>query len=212
MAYSKIDICNLALASLGADSIRTFDENNKRSRMASNFYDATRDYLLAKFDWPFARSIKLLTELDPDSINYYIPPNHRVYQLPSDCITPRDLHPPGSRQKWYEVELKLFTPVTGDIILYYTSRQVDSLTFSHTFITLLQLAIAIRMAPAITQDKALTKALFEQYMTEQRDCWESDANIGEDYRMYDEEPNNDTFVYPDGYVNAEDESRFLRIE
>ena len=55
---SKIGICNLALAHLGADSIRSFEETNKRARMADVFFDQVRDYLLSKFDWPFFRMRK----------------------------------------------------------------------------------------------------------------------------------------------------------
>lgn len=208
MPYSKIDICNLALASLGADAIRSFDEKNKRARMSSNFFNATRDYLLTRFDWSFARRFTLLKEvvLLP---NEHVPVGTRVYELPLDCRTPRDLHPPGSRDAWMISQNKLYTNKTGDIYLYYTAQEVDTALYTDTFSNLMALGIAVRMSPAITQDKALTKLIYEQYQQEQRDCWETDANIGEDYRAHDEDPNNDTFVHPDGYIDTEAASRFL---
>lgn len=204
---SKISICNLALASLGAAPIRSFDEDNKRARMCDVFFDSTRDYLLSKFDWPFARKLIELTPL-ADTI---APEGMYAYGMPSDCKTPRDLEPPGSRQPW-EVMGRVFycniPPEASEIVvLRYTVVVADETLFSDTFSNLLSLAIAVRMAPAITQDKSLTTALYEQFKQEQRDVWESDANIGENYRAYDEDPNNDTFVYPDGFTPPENYRR-----
>lgn len=199
MAYSKVEIANLALATLGADAIRTFDEKNKRARMCDNFFESTRDYLLAKFDWPFARRFKKLNEVElPEG--KILPAGMKVYQLPEDCRTPRDVHPPGSKDPWRIAEDKLYTNTGREVYLYYTGQEINEALFSDTFANLLALGMAVRMAPAITQDKNLSKILYEQYQLEQRESWESDANIGEDYRAYDEDPNNDTFVYPNGYA------------
>lgn len=210
MATSKIGICNLALAHLGADAIRSFDENNKRARMCDIFYEAAREYLLARFDWPFARKTRLLKQvlLDDDEML----PNQYPYQLPSDCVTPRDLMLRGSKEYWYVAGKILWChyDTDVDVRLYYTAQVTDVLQFSATFKTLLALLIAIRIGPSITQDKALVAALYEQYKVETLDAWESDANIGEDYRKYDEDPNNDSFVSPGGYVSTDDDGN-LRL-
>lgn len=197
MSNSKISICNLALAALGEDAIRSFDEANKRARMCSVFYDQARDYLLSKFDWPFARMLASLQPvvLDEDEV----PDGEYAYQLPADCLTPRDLYPKGSRGYWRIAGNALFCSLTedDDVRLYYTKRVTDTILFSDTFVALLYLLIAVRISPAITQDKGVTRAMKEQYEIEVREAWESDANIGNDYRSYDEDPENDTFVNPD---------------
>ncbi len=197
MPNSKISICNLALASLGEDSIRSFDEDNKRARMCDGFYEQAKDYLLSKFDWPFARKLKELKEVVlPDE---EIPDGEYAYQLPADCKTPRDLYPAGSRDYWRIAGRVMFCRKSpeDDIRLYYTQAVTDVTQFSDSFATLLYLLIAVRMSPAITQDKSLTQALSQQYQVEMREAWESDANIGNDYKPYDGDANNDTFVNPD---------------
>jgi len=200
MAYSKIDICNSALAMLGADLLRSFDENNKRARMCFVFFDMTRDYLLSKFDWPFARAFRKLQLLDVTSMT--VPEGWYPFKLPSDCRNPRELHPPGSKDPWRIMGSVLYCKRTGiggdDAYLYYTIQNVDPSSYSDTFASLLSLGLAVRLCPSITQDKALTKALRDQFREEQRDAWESDANIGNEYREFDEDPNNDAFVNPDG--------------
>lgn len=213
MPNSKISICNLALAALGEDSIRSFDEDNKRSRMCDVFFESTKEYLLSKFDWPFACKLKKLQPviLPEDEVPY----GEYGYQIPSDCKTPRDIHPRGGRDYWVVRGQVLFCKIppetdssgvraNRDVQLYYTYNNVDASQFTDTFATLLYIAMAVRMAPSLTQDKDLTRALAAQYQVEMREAWESDANIGNDYRAHDEDPNNDTFVHPDIATYPED--------
>lgn len=196
MAESKIHICNTALARLGAASIRSFSENNKRARMCDTFFDSVVNYQLSRFDWPFAKhflKLRPLAEQDyPDGLV--------AYNLPSDCKRVTDLHPRGSGDYW-EIYGKTLvckkTPEEG-VWIYYTRRVTDTATFSDTFANFISISLAVRMAPAITQDKELTKALYQQYVQEQKEVWEADANEGNDYRAHDEDPNNDSFVYPGG--------------
>lgn len=214
MANSKISICNLALASLGADAIRDFDENNKRARMCDVFYDHVRDWLLTKFDWPFARKLEYLQSVDIDSlpVGTFVPEGTYVYAIPNACKTVRDLYPPGSRNPWEVLGKHLYckVPPTEDTIqIFYTAQITDVSLFSETFASLLASGIAVRIGPAITQDKALVGRIVQQFEQEQRDAWESDANEGNSYRAYDEDPQNDTFVNPDGY-EVDDDDFFRR--
>ena len=208
MSLSKVEICNVALAMLGADAIRSFDENNKRARMADVFFDFTRDYLLAKFDWPFARKYAKLQPLSTENLT--VPSGQYPYQLPADCHTARDLAPPGTNATWHVMGEALYCPTApgeGEVNLYYTSKAIDVSKYPHTFANLLALGLAVKMSAPITQDKALTAALIDQFGIEQVNAWESEANIGEDYRSHDEDPNNDPFVYPDGVSPIDDSWR-----
>ena len=201
MANSKVSICNITLALLGADAIRSFDENNKRARMSDVFYESSRDYLLSKFDWPFAKKFVQLQEVVPSG--YSAPEGLCIYQLPGDCKTPRDIHPKGSRQDWEVFGDKIYTTLTEGVWLYYTAKgeNLSVNLFTEAFVQLLSLHMAVKMVMPITQDKALATEIKKQYADEQREAWESDANIGESYREYDEDPDNDSFVNPE--VNSD---------
>jgi len=194
MADSKIHICNTALAATGSNAIRSFDEDNKRARMADVFFESIKRYLLSRFDWPFARKFAKLQPL----ADVVTPAGIYAYALPSECMTPRDMHPPGSRDYWDVQGRVLLCKIPPEdeteVFLYYTADVTDSTLFSYTFANLLSIALAVRMSPALTQDDALTAILQQQYEIEMREVWESDANIGNDYRTYDETPDNDTFV------------------
>lgn len=210
MAKSKVGICNISLAMLGAEEIRTFDEDNKRARMCDVFYDVVREYLLSRFDWPFARVFAKLKMLDQDA--YPAPDGCVSFQLPTNCLTPRDIHPVGGKTKWEIAGDKLYVSyeLAGDgtdedtVGLYYTSNEDNPGLFSSTFAMLLSTTLAVKICPAITQDDKLTTVLMGQAENETKNAWESDANIGNDYRAFNEDPNNDTFVYPDGHLVDED--------
>ena len=202
MAHSKIQICNIALASLGAGPIRAFDEDNKRARMCDVFFDICRDLLLSKFDWPFARKYVQLQQVDAGALLLEVPDSEYVYQLPADCRTPRDLQKRGNDVPWRVMGDKVYCMLEEDVYLFYTSQETNFALFTDTFANLLAMLMAVRMGPALTQDKDLVKSLTAQYGLAQAEAWESDANIGDNYREYDEDPNNDTFVNPDGAVET----------
>ncbi len=200
MAHSKVGICNVSLASLGAASIRDFDEDNKRSRQSSIFYDIVRDYLLTKFDWPFARVYK---ELNAVVIAVSaLPYKTKAFALPNDCRAPRVIqnldapHTAFSRNTWEIMGDKLYTAIDHPG-LYYTAQEINVNLFSDTFANLLALGISVRLAPSISQDAKLTAVLAEQFAKEQPEAWAADANIGNSYQVQDGDPMQDTFVNPD---------------
>lgn len=192
MAYSKIKICNMALAAVGADQIRSFSENNKRARQCEVFFDLVRDYILFKFDWGFARRFVKLQQL----ADVETPPGIYAYGIPADCKIVRDLYPRGSKE-WWEVTGDTFLcRFTDNVYIYYTGRCDEPVKFSDAFAYLIALLLAVKIAPSLTKNASTTKALYEQYLREEADAMEADASQSNDYRPVDEDPNFDSFVFP----------------
>ena len=184
----------MALAIIGQDSIRDFAEGNKRARMCDVFYDATRTYLLGQFNWPFARRTARLSMLaeSPD----WVPEGIYPYALPVDCVNVVDLLPEGSRQTW-EIRGNILYCAYGadfEVVILYSREVEDATKFSAPFSSLLAVALAVRLAPPLTQDKTLTRAIFEQFEIEKKEAWATDANVGNRLVQNDNDPNTDTFV------------------
>lgn len=209
MAQTKIGICNIALAMLGEDAIRDFNEKNKRARMCDVFFAVVRDELLAQFDWSFARKLAKLQPIDMDEAGLKSPDGMYAYQLPNDCLSPRDLHPMGSKQQWIVMERYFYcfrdpdtiTDSDDGVFLYYTAAALDPSKFTPSFAMLLATGLAARMSPSISQDSDLTQRLEEKYRLTQLDAWEVDANASNIYREFDDDPKNDSFVNPDTFVS-----------
>jgi len=164
--------------------------------MCDVFFDTCRDLLLSKFDWPFARRYKKLQLLD--ATNMVVPEGEYVYQLPEDCRTPWVIQKRGNDTPWCVMGSQLYCKLGNDVYLYYTAQETNPSVFTDTFVNLLSLLLAVKMGPALTQDKDLIKLITGQYGMAQAESWESDANVGDSYREHDEDPNNDTFVNPPG--------------
>lgn len=195
MARSKIEICNIALGLLGASAIRDFNEDNKRARMCELFFDFTRDELLAKFDWTFARKVAKLRNV---IAKMPVPTGWQVCQLPADCLVPRNIEPPGTQYKWDIFGDTIVTDKVGTVYLRYTAVEINVLLYSATFCNMLATGVALKLCMPIAQDKKLFEHLTGIYMRMEAELFESDANIGTNYREYDNDPNNDTFVTSGG--------------
>jgi hypothetical protein len=201
MSYSSVDICNLALAVIGSEPIRSLDDTNKRARMCYNFYPYMRDYLLYKYNWPFAQGYVLINEITTEDT---IPEGEIQLQLPSDCMKPYGLHPPGNARPWRVSGNTIITPDTGEAFyLYYTKLEVKTGVFTMAFVNALYQGIAMLLAHPITGDKdqvASTKLAFSSAIM---DGGFMDTNIGSGYKNPDDIPDNDSFVNPPG-LSGED--------
>lgn len=191
--YSETEIVNLALSMLGADSIRSFDEKNKRARLSKNLFNFSRDHILSQIEWTFANGYKELLEvvLDTD-----VPTGLKPYQLPEDCIVPNDIDPKGSETYW-EVKGSILYTAKSPVKLYYTKKIVNSEFFSITFVNVLASYLAYRLAPAISQNPKLTAQMRDSYMLAIQESYGVETAKESTYKQPDAQYNNDTFNYPD---------------
>lgn len=190
MNYSEIDICNLSLSMLGADSIRAFDENNKRARLCKNLYRFSRDHILSQHTWPFAKGYEELKEVLLENTN--IPLSDHTYQLPNDCLAAEDIEPKGSDTKWTVKNRVLYTPIKP-VYLYYTKQITDPTLFALPFINILSAYLAYRLAPAISKNPKMVPIMRENYGLAVQESMGVEANKENDYKGYDEQYENDTF-------------------
>lgn len=197
MAISEIDICNLALSKVGSDTIRSFTENNKRSRLCNIFYDNEKRYVLSQHDWSFARKIAQLDKIKTDST---FPEGYSAFQIPHDCETPRQVGKDSSRSNWEVVGNTIVVPDNCEtsIILRYTQSNPEPYLFTQSFVDLVALRIAAMLSQPLAQDKGLMSSMMQAYASSKYDAWESDANIGNIYRDHQENPDDDKFSFPDG--------------
>jgi hypothetical protein len=190
---SEISICNLSLAFLGEDSIRAFDEDNKRARLLQATYERARDYLLVQMDWSFARKYATLNQLGEDTVT--VPDGYYAWQIPSDSVRPIDVDPLGSRETWGvqgNMVLTTFSPVN----LYYTAQIDNTALFPHNFVTALASLIAWWVAHPITKDVKQKGEMNRQYLIHLAEAMTIEANTGNRYPEPDDDPNSDTFVDP----------------
>lgn len=200
---SEVGICNLALIQVGELSIRSLEESTDRAGLCKTLYPIVRDMVLSSYNWSFARKTELLQRLDVDSVE------GPTYQIPSDCLTPICLWPRGQLPAQYKVMGdKIIIPtyrITGaetflatDRYLQYVRRETNTALFSSSFVDLLSLSLAARLAVPLANDIKWAATIQNELRIARQEAEAEDANRDDEYRNANEDPENDTFVNPPG--------------
>lgn len=203
---SEIQICNMALDELGVDPIQSFTDATKQARVCKRHYEQTRDSLLAKYDWGFARKsadLALLTD-EYDGWLY-------AYQQPADCLVARKILDPSTATEYmtkfypevlqsykgikipFEVRAKadgsskVILTNQEDAVLIYTARITDVNAFDINFIEALYLKLASKFAYPLRKDANKAKQLLQEHIMTIGEAGVIDANaeqVSEDDNGY----------------------------
>lgn len=192
---SEVEICNIALTRLGADSIRSFDEDNKRARLSQIMYKHIRDLFLEDYEWTFNTKYKQLALLSGEEH----PQFSFIYSVPSDCFYARQLLDSNgtisSKVKWEVYSKKIATNVENAWLRYSLMITATGF-FPMYFVEAVAAQVAAELAPAIVQDKNRYNALLKIAEARLYQARDKDAELGIEYLFRDNDPENDTFVNP----------------
>lgn len=156
MAYTEVQICNLALSNLGISTlIADLDEDSNEARVCNIWYETTRDAVLRDFPWSFAKRRVTLAEDAGDPATDW----DYVYIYPSDCLMLRMLvlagirHPRNDQRIEYEVaydgtQRVIYTDLYQAEAIY-TAQVTDPGIFDALFVIALSWALAASVAPSI---------------------------------------------------------------
>ena len=157
------DIVNQALGLLGESAISGYDENLPVARAARAHYETTRDSLLRRHRWNFARKRAELSQLSEAPAFGFA---HK-YALPADCLRVLQLNGLSALEceADFEIEgLELLTDADTAKIVYVARiadpSKWDSL-FVEAFVYKLGAALAIQVADSL-QKQQILESRFEQ--------------------------------------------------
>lgn len=171
MATSAVAICNLALARIGnGQAISALTEASAQAVLLNSIYEATRDYVLRDFPWPFAkRTVVLgLVAEDPSTDWLY------SYRVPADCIRVRRILSSSGRSTTTGVPFEIAGDDQGGLILTdqatpyidYTARVTSESLFSSDFVSVFAWRLAFDAAVALSVAPAFTDRAAQQYQRE----------------------------------------------
>lgn len=158
---NAIDICSNALLDLGAQSINSFDDDSPRAVLCKQFYAQERDKILRIHPWNCAvKRVILSPDATPPVFDY-----SHLFPLPADWL--RTLSVGEYRREIdYRVESDCILANTNVLPLRYIWRNEDVSTWDASLINIVTLAMAARMAYAITQSASMKDALYQQLAME----------------------------------------------
>lgn len=192
------DICNRALAVLGKNRIVSIDEASEPARQCKLFYTSTKQSLLRKYDWGFAKKVvalAMLTQKHPRWEYSYIYPEKciRAISIFAKDRPPVDME---SRKEKYEIYMANDNQCAiacniGDAYMEYIYDVDDANVFPVDFAEALVHLLASNMALQLNGNYDMKVQEYQLAMAYVRDA------VGISAMERQREPE-----FPNKYVNA----------
>ncbi len=152
---SEVEICNLALLSIGAEAIESLTDTTDRAVLCRHFYPSCRDELLTVMQPQAAikRSLLAGTTTPISGWDY-------AFTLPTDCLQPLDID--DETVSW-AVEGNTIVTNSTPIYLRYVSRLEDVTKYPSTFARTLLAYLSARLTYPITKSATLMEENYRLY-------------------------------------------------
>ena len=154
---TDVQICNLALTAVGANTLLSLGDNTNEGRLCTIFYPLYRDYLLRLHPWNFLQTRASLAQLSTVPAFGF----DFAFQLPSDClrVTETDM---TVHDEW-RVEGKTIVCNVSTVNIVYNKAVTDPTLFDPLFEVALAFLIAWKLSKVLTGKQNFTKQLEEEY-------------------------------------------------
>lgn len=169
---SELDICNLALLTVGHHTISSLDKNGDNDTLQAEtcraFYDQARMSLLSRYNWTFALSRWKYDDRDQYYDDSGVSEYKYVYPLPRDFLKlvfvrdnmHHDLIPITGMKPPYSLESGYLFTDTHPCRIVYVSNAEDISKFSPAFVDSLILELAIRFTKILNDSTT-----YKQHLT-----------------------------------------------
>ena len=142
MPRSPTDICNRALAMIGANRITSIGESSTAGTLCGLLYPELRDTLLADHSWNFAIKRKSLAAAEAAPAWGY----SSAFPLPSDCLRVLKPNAADPTQDWKVEGGSIVTNLGAPLEILYISSITDPVAFSAAFTDALVHRLAAELA------------------------------------------------------------------
>jgi len=173
----SVEICNLALVPLGADTIMDLNEDSENARKLKAIYSLVLKDVLRAHPWNFALKRIELAQLVEGPLYGY----SHYYQLPPDYLRVVEIN--GQEEIDYVIEGKTILCSEETVELRYIAYMEDSTLYDSNFVSLLASRLEAELAFAITQSKTLADSKWTIYKMKLARAHSSDAQEGKPQRV-----------------------------
>lgn len=154
MTATAVSICSNALLILGAQTINALDEDNDRARLCSNLYSTVRDNMLRAHPWNCAiKRIQLAPDAERPAFGYSY-----KFTLPGDWLRTIEVEDNCD----FTIEGRSILSDAESINLRYVYRNAIESTWDAALVEVMTLAMAARMAYAITQSTSMEQSRMQE--------------------------------------------------
>lgn len=163
MALSKTQICNQALARIGAQSIMDIGDDAKGARACLNAYEATVREVASLGDWRCLKKRVAFSKLVATPAFEWA----YQYQLPVDFISLVELNGVeyhGQPSDDWEVEGQVLLTDADEAKATYIAYVEDSTVWDALFTDAVVVLLASKIAVPMRQDEGMAQALKEEFL------------------------------------------------
>ncbi len=144
---TDLSICNTAIELVGGNSINSFEDETRESRLCNQLYVVTRDSLLQQRRWSFSLEQVQLARLAATPAKEW---NYQ-YQLPTDILGVSKNY--DVYNQWRVIGDKLYANVEEVTILY--QKRVDEIVMPPSVVRALELEMAKLLSASLAQDMSM---------------------------------------------------------
>lgn len=159
---TKIAICNLSLRMLKLKTIKLLDEDNASARELTAIYDQTLKELLSEHPWNFSIKRVALVLLEETPTYGFA----HVYSLPEDYMRILETE----KNTKYQVENNKLLSDQATLNIMYIAFETDPEIYTHNFIAVFALKLAIEMCYPLTGNTTLLKDLKKEYFGDSKNA------------------------------------------
>lgn len=166
----KLEICNMALAHIGATPIMSLTEESEEARRVVQFYEHDRRVVLRRYPWPWAMRRAELTRLEttPEDFAY-------AYRYPANCVCLRKLYSVDENDHYLPfpdfVTYQMTSDATGKILntneprvaAEYTLDLEDNSIMDEMFADALTWKLAASVAFKLTGNAQIVQMSISEY-------------------------------------------------
>jgi hypothetical protein len=159
VAATDVEICNSALAKIGAARIVALSDNTEQARLCNQQYSLLRDEVLRSHPWNFAIKRAALTA-DVTTPTFRWTSN---FILPADYLRVLEIENEDLLQKWAIEGDFLVADQTDPINIVYIAQITDVTKFDTNFSEVLAWRIAADLAYPLSQSRTLADDVFGRF-------------------------------------------------
>ncbi|WP_435310644.1 hypothetical protein [Primorskyibacter sedentarius] len=171
---TDVDICNMALLSLGESKISALSDQTTRATVCSLFYAPVRDAVLESFPWNFATFRAALT-LDASAPLYDFANQYDLSLLTPTCLRVLDVE--GDTVKWRR-EGSMLLSDEDSLNARYIGQVTDENDFTPTFVLVFAARLAAEIAYPITKSRTKEEQAWKLYELKEIDAFGNQSQEG----------------------------------
>ena len=157
MPITEIDICNLALRKVGAQTIMALDEASENARLCRQFYPRVRDTVLRLYPWNCATRRAKLTALSEAPAFGWA----KQYPLPVDCLFVQRME---YQDIPFKIEGRMLLTDWAEANIIYTARLEDVSQYDNLLVQAIYTMLAAEISTSLRQDAKMYQGLMDELM------------------------------------------------